>query len=145
MLVDHRGPQQALAGRDLIRCLGVEPGPPKATMWLDWMLAPADAGHDHAAPVRLQDGVGHRGAGEDGGQLELVAAGHEDAGGLAEPLHELLVVGLLAGLRAHRDHLGGTELAEQRVVHAHDLGPQRRRRRDDRDAGVGPPLAATNS
>ncbi len=26
----------------VIRCFAVEPGPPKASMWLDWMLAPAE-------------------------------------------------------------------------------------------------------
>ena len=46
------------------------------------------------------------------------------------------VVGVLAALRPHRDHLGGAQLAEQRVVHLDDLGAERGRRRDDRDPGL---------
>ena len=42
----------------------------------------------------------------------------------------------LAALRPHRDHLGGAELAEQRVVHLDHLGAERGRRGDHRDPGV---------
>ena len=56
------------------------------------------AGDHRAALVGAQDRVADRRAADDRRQLELVAAGHEDAGGLVERLDQGRVVGLLAAL-----------------------------------------------
>ena len=94
---------------------------------------------------RREDRVAERRAADDRGQLELVAAGHEDAGHVRELVHQRRVVGVLAALGPHRDDLGGAQLAEEGVVDLDDLGAEGGRGRDDRDPGAGPPLAATKS
>ena len=56
------------------------------------MLAPAEVPPMVTpAPARLDDRLAERRAGDHRGELELVAAGHEDAGGPVELLDELRV------------------------------------------------------
>ncbi len=81
------------------------------------------------------------------GQLELVAAGHEDAGRLVELARRTCgVVGLLAVLGPDAEHLGGAELAEERR-----RTPRRSRDRASDAVGItairasGPPARRTNS
>ena len=116
-------------------------------MWLDWMLAPADvppttAPRWWAATMASPTGVPQM----IELQLELVAAGHEDAGRLLEPLDQVGVVRPPRGSRA----------APRRPRRRPRRGTARRRRRRSRGRGeeaVGitamrasrPPLAATNS
>ncbi len=90
-----------------------------------------------AAAAGLDDGVGERRTGDDRGQLELVATGHEDAGRSVELSHDVGGGGLGAVLGTDAVHLRGTELVEQRGVDVDDLGAQRGRRRDHRDPRVG--------
>ena len=68
-------------------------------------LAPADVPPDQgAAPVRRPHRVAERGAGDDLGQLELVAAGHEDGVDVAEPGRERRVVRLRPRLGSQPQH-----------------------------------------
>ncbi len=103
------------------------------------MLAPADV-PPTAAPrgVRLGDGSAERGTGDDTAQLELVAAGHEDAGGLGERLDESRVVGVLAVLRPDSDHAGRTERGEQGGVHVDHVRAERGGGRNHHDPRFGP-------
>ena len=72
---------------------------------------------DHgAAQVRRPHRVAERGAGDDLGQLELVAAGHEDGVDVAEPGRERRVVRLRPRLGSQPQHVAGAQLAEHRVV-----------------------------
>ena len=139
VLVDHAPGEQAEPGGDLGHPLlrrrttgaegdhvrGLDRGPGRGA---------ADGG---AAAVGGQDRVAERGAGDHGRELELVAAGHEDAGRVTEPFRERRIVGLLPGLGPGAEHLAGAELREDGVVHLDHLGPERARRRDHRDPGVG--------
>ena len=101
------------------------------------MLAPADV-PPMVTPrrARLDDGVAERRAGDDRGELELVATGHEDAGRPVELRDDVGVGGLLAVLGPDAEHLGRTELVEQGVVDVDDLRAERGRGRDHRDPGV---------
>ena len=76
VLVDHRRCSRPEPGRHLGHpLLGRRAaGPPNATMWDDWMLAPAEVPATTAPRSwAAHDGVAERGAADDGGQLELVA------------------------------------------------------------------------
>jgi hypothetical protein len=91
------------------------------------------AGDHDAALVRRDDRVAERGAADDGGELELVAAGHEDPRDVVERRDQGGVVGLLAALRAHGHDVRSPLATEEGVVHLGDLGTQRRRGGDHRD------------
>ena len=122
----------------VIRCLGVEPPVPKATMCEDWMLAPAQVPPTTtpracAAMIASPNG----GAVDDRGQLELVAAGHEDAGDVVEQADARRVLGLLAALRPRR-----RRPRRRRACGTARRTPRRSRGRarsgrDDGDPGVG--------
>ena len=101
------------------------------------MLAPATgSADDDPTPVGGRDRVAERCAVDDCGELELVAAGHEDAGHVVEQADEGRVVGVLAALRACGEDVLRPEPAEEGVVHLDDLGTERGRGGDDRDLGV---------
>ena len=73
--------------------------------------------------------------------FELVAAGHEDAGGAVERLDVGRGGGLGAVLRAYAEDLGGTEPGEQGLVDLDDLRAQRAGGRDHGDPGLRAPGA----
>ena len=114
----------------VIRCLGVDARPPKATMCEDWMLAPAEvpattAPRWCASTIASPNGV------------PLTTA---DSLSWLPPVMKIPVAlsssatrsGSCASSRLSgrtRDDLGGAQLAEQGVVHLDDLGPERRRGR----------------
>ena len=89
------------------------------------MLAPADvppttAPRSYAARDRRTE----RGAGDEGAELELVAAGHEHRVHLGQRLHQVRVGGLGAAGRTQRDHLGGPEGGEHGAVELDHLGSE---------------------
>ena len=102
------------------------------------MLAPADVPAT-TAPRRCASTIASpRGVPQTiGRQLQLVAAGHEDAGRLAHGLDQVGVVGLLAALGPDGHDLAGAQPPEEGVVHLDDLVAERGRGRDQGDAGVG--------
>jgi hypothetical protein len=85
----------------------------------------------------LDDRVPQRRAADDRGQLQLVAARHEDAGRLTDRLDQVGVVRLLAALGPDGHHLASTQPPEQGVVHLDDLVAEGRRGGDQRDPGLG--------
>ena len=130
----------------VIRCFGVAPPTPKATMCEDWMLAPAlvpamTTPRSCAARIASPNGV------------PLMIA---ESFSWLPPVMKMPVASsststkagsrrLFAGLGPGGDDLGGAQLAEDRVVDLDDLGAERRSRRDDRDPRSAPPRRATNS
>ncbi len=138
VLVDDHVADQAEAGGELGHpLLGGRPAGAEGdhVRGLDARAGAGAADHDAAAVGGL-DRLAERGAVDDRGQLELVAAGHEDAGHVVEQADHLGVLGLLAALGPCGDDVGRAELAEQRVVHLDDLGAERAGGGDDRDLGV---------
>ena len=98
------------------------------------MLAPAEVPPMVDAAVRGRpDRLAERGPVDDRRQLELVAAGHEDAGDVVEQGDERRVVGVLAVLGSYADDLGARRAAEQRGVDLDDLGAERGGGRDHGD------------
>ena len=83
-----------------MRCFGVAPDAPNAIMWLDIALAPgARARDDRALPELVEDRVREARPADRRRQAELVAAGQEDAGRVADGERRRLVVGLGPGDR----------------------------------------------
>ena len=75
-------------------------------MWLDIADAPADVPATTApVPEPLEDRVGEARPADRRGQPELVAAGQEDAGRVADRERRRLVVGLRPGDRVEREDL----------------------------------------
>src|SRR5690606_26057006 len=62
------------------------------------------------------DRLRHRGAAEDGGQPQLVAAGDEDAAGLFDLLHAVAFAGVAAGVEIEHADLARAHLGEQLLV-----------------------------
>ena len=140
VLVDHRRAQQPQPGGDLGHPLL---GGRAADAERDHVRrldagAGRRAGDDRSTLVGADDGVAERRAADDRGQLELVATGHEDAGGVVDEGDQVGVVRVVAALGPHGRDVAGPEPPEQRVVHLDDLVAEARRGRDDHEARVGP-------
>src|SRR3546814_18232808 len=75
--------------------------------------AGAGAADVHAARVALADQLGCRGAADDGGDAQLVAAGEENAGGGLELAQVLVALAVLAAGEADRARAAGFEPVEQ--------------------------------
>jgi hypothetical protein len=97
------------------------------------------AGDDRAVPEALQDGVGETGPTDRRRESQLIAAGQEDAGRVADRQRGGLVVGLGTGHRVERPDLSDAELGEDRAVALAGLQTERRCGADDRDRRIGPP------
>ena len=109
-----------------IRCLGVAPDAPNAIMWLLIADAPADVPAITAPSwKRSDDRVGQARPAEGRAEAELVAAGQEDPGRVAQGPDRRLVVGLLAGDRVDRPHGRHAQLAEDRAIALARLEAQR--------------------
>jgi hypothetical protein len=100
---------------------------------------------DRAALVRLLDCIPERGAGDEGTELQLVAAGQEDGTDLAQRFHKIRILCLRSTLRAQRNDFAGSERCEDAVVDLDHLNTQRGCRGNDRDPRVGAPAAAKAS
>jgi hypothetical protein len=98
---------------------------------------------DRAALIRLLDSIPERGAGDEGTELQLVAAGQEDGTDLAQRFHKIRILCLRSTLRAQRNDSAGSERCEDAVVDLDHLNTQRGCRGNDRDPRVGAPVAAT--
>ena len=121
-----------------MRCLGVAPLAPNATMCELMALAPALVPRDdRAVAVALEDRLRQVRAADGGREPQLVAAGHEDAGRVAHQARAVIVVGLRARDRVDRVHLVRAELGEDLAVHLAGQRAQRRGAADHRDARVG--------
>ena len=100
VLVDDHAGQDARGRPPSGPCAasGVAPLAPKAIMWLlIARRAGARAGDDRALPEALDDGLREARAADRRRQAQLVAAGQEDAGGVAHRARRCLVIGLRRG------------------------------------------------
>jgi hypothetical protein len=100
---------------------------------------------DRAALIRLLDSIPERGAGDEGTELQLIAAGQEDGTDLAQRFHKIRILCLRSTLPAQRNDFAGSERCEDAVVDLDHLNTQRGCRRNDRDPRVGAPAAAKAS
>jgi hypothetical protein len=89
--------------------------------------------------VALRDHPAERGAADHARQAQLVAAGHEDPGGIGDRLADVVAVGVLPGQRAQPAHVGHAELVEERPIEVRRLVAERGGGRDHRDARLGTP------
>jgi hypothetical protein len=64
---------------------------------------------DRAALIRLLDCIPERGAGDEGTELQLIAAGQEDGTDLAQRFHKIRIPCLRSTLRAQRTDFAGYE------------------------------------
>ena len=100
---DARAARRGPAAIWAIRCLGVAPDAPNAIMWLDIADAPADVPATTAPCLEaVEDRVGQARPADRRRQPQLVAAGQEDAGRVADRQRRRLVVGLRPGDRVER-------------------------------------------
>ncbi len=120
-----------------IRCLGVAPDAPNAIMWLDIAEAPAVVPAT-TAPSRNRSMIASARSVPPIVELqaELVAAGHEDPGRVADGGGVGLVVGLGAGHRVERADPRDAQLAEDLAVALAGFHAHRGRGRDHRDGRV---------
>ena len=144
VLVDDDPGEHAEPGRDLGHpVLGRRPRRPERDHVAGHRRRPGGRpGDDRALPEPLEDRVGQAGPADRRGQAELVAAGHEDAGRVADGEGRRLVVGLRAGHRVERPDAVDAELAEDRAVALAGLEPERRRGGDHRRSSRPAPASA---
>ena len=90
---------------------------------------------DGAALVGLVDGPAQCRARDPLSQLELVASGEEDPGGITQQHRGREAVGVPTARRPDRADAGGTQTREDRGVDLDHLRLDRRRGRQDDDAG----------
>ena len=93
-------------------------------------------GDDRAVPEPLEDRVGEPRPADRRGEPELVAAGQEDAGRVADREGRRLVVRLWPGHRVERPNVGDAELGEDLAVALAGLGAEDAGGRDDGDRRV---------
>ena len=139
VLVDDRGAEQAEAGRHLGHALLGGRTRAAERDHVGRLDAGARGGAaDHGtAGVGPHDRVADGRAADDRGELELVATGHEHAGGSVDLGHQRGVLRVAAALGAAGAHVAGTQLAEQRVVHLDDLVAEAGGGRDHHDPRPG--------
>ncbi len=109
-----------------MRCLGVAPLAPKATMWLLMARgAGTRAGHHRPGGEARLDRLGEARATDRRRQAKLVAAGQEDAGRVTDRERGGLLVGLRPGDDVERPDPRGAQLHEDVAVPLARFGAQR--------------------